>query len=80
MSEKRRSFLRLLKKKGFKEKRTTKVGLYAIGTSTTLESNKSLRQNPLNCNPSPTPPASYYTCLTPTDITNIKAWIKNGAN
>jgi len=31
-----------LKKKGFKEERVTKVGLYAIGTSTTLESNKSL--------------------------------------
>jgi hypothetical protein len=30
-----------LKKKGFKEERVTKVGLYAIGTSTTLESNKS---------------------------------------
>jgi predicted ATPase len=30
-----------LKKKGFKEERVTKVGLDAIGTSTTLESNKS---------------------------------------
>jgi len=37
------SFLRLLKKKGFKEERMTKVGLYAIGKSTPLESNKSLR-------------------------------------
>jgi hypothetical protein len=35
------AFLRLLKNKGFKEERMTKVGLYAIGTSTTLESNKS---------------------------------------
>jgi hypothetical protein len=33
-----------LKKKGFKEERVTKVGLDAIGTSTTLESNKSLEQ------------------------------------
>jgi hypothetical protein len=30
-----------LKKKGFKEERVTKVGGYAIVTSTTLESNKS---------------------------------------
>src|SRR5215470_3136546 len=42
LSEKPNSFLRPLKKKGFKEKRRTKVGFYAIGTSTTLESNKSL--------------------------------------
>jgi len=32
-----------LKKKGFKEERVTKVGVYAIVTSTTLESNKSLK-------------------------------------
>ena len=44
MPEKRNSFLRLLKNKGFKEERMTKVGLYAIGTSTTLESNKSLNR------------------------------------
>ena len=31
----------LLKNKGFKEERMTKVGLYAIDKSTTLESNKS---------------------------------------
>jgi hypothetical protein len=42
LSEKYNSFLRLLKNKGFKEERMTKVGLYAIGKSTTLESNKSL--------------------------------------
>jgi hypothetical protein len=42
LSEKHKSFLRLLKKKGFKEESMTKVGLYAIGTSMTLESNKSL--------------------------------------
>jgi hypothetical protein len=30
-----------LKNKGFKEERMTKVGLYAIDKSTTLESNKS---------------------------------------
>jgi hypothetical protein len=35
-------FLRLLNHKGFKEESMTKVELYAIGTSTTLESNKSL--------------------------------------
>ena len=46
LSEKRNSFLRLLKNKGFKEERRTKVGLYAIGKSTTLESNKSLRRLP----------------------------------
>jgi len=34
-----------LKKKGFKEDRVTTIGLYDIGTSTTLESNKSLSQN-----------------------------------
>jgi len=43
LSEKRNAFLSLLKNKGFKEERMTKVGLYAIGTSTTLESNKSHR-------------------------------------
>ena len=42
LSEKHNSFLRLLKNKGFKEERMTKIGLYAIGKSTTLESNKSL--------------------------------------
>jgi hypothetical protein len=42
LSEKGNSFLRLLKNKGFREESMTKVGLYAIGTSTTLESNKSL--------------------------------------
>jgi hypothetical protein len=31
LSENRNSFLRLLKNKGFKEERMTKVGLYAIG-------------------------------------------------
>src|SRR5262245_38042048 len=37
-----RPYLRPLKKKGFKEERVTTIGLYDIGTSTTLESNKSL--------------------------------------
>ena len=41
-SEKRNSFLSLIKNKGFKKERMTKVGLYAIGNSTPLESNKSL--------------------------------------
>jgi hypothetical protein len=42
LPENRDSFLRLLKNNDFKEERMTKVGLDAIGTSTTLESNKSL--------------------------------------
>src|SRR5215471_9776862 len=41
-SEKRTSVFRPLKKKGFKEERVTTIGLDDIGTSTTLESNKSL--------------------------------------
>ena len=41
LSEKRNSFSGLLKNKGFKEERKTKIGLDAIDTSTTLESNKS---------------------------------------
>jgi hypothetical protein len=41
LSENHDSFLRLLKNKGFKEEKMTQVGLYAIGTSTPLESNKS---------------------------------------
>jgi hypothetical protein len=41
LSEKRNAFLSLLKNKGFKEERMTKVGLDAIDKSTTLESNKS---------------------------------------
>jgi hypothetical protein len=40
-SEKHNSFVRLCKKKGCKEESMTKVGLDAIGTSTTLASNKS---------------------------------------
>ena len=46
LSEKRNSFLRLLKNKGFKKESRTKVGVYAISKSTTLESNKSLAQSP----------------------------------
>jgi hypothetical protein len=42
LAEKHNSLLRLLKNKGCKEESMTKVGWYAIGTSTTLESNKSL--------------------------------------
>jgi hypothetical protein len=41
LSEKRNSFLRLLKNKAFKEESRTKNGVYAIGEFTTLESNKS---------------------------------------
>jgi hypothetical protein len=48
LSEKGNSFLRLLKNKGFREESMTKVGVDAIGTSTTLESNKSLRPIPLS--------------------------------
>jgi hypothetical protein len=44
LSEKHKSFLSLLKNKGFKEESMTKIRLYALGTSTTLESNKSLAQ------------------------------------
>jgi hypothetical protein len=44
LSEQRNSFSGLLKNKGSKEERKTKVGLDAIDTSTTLESNKSLPQ------------------------------------
>jgi hypothetical protein len=42
LSEKRNAFSGLLNHKGSKEERKTKVGLDAIGTSTPLESNKSL--------------------------------------
>ena len=42
MSKNRNAFLRLLKNMGLKNERMTKVGLYAIDKSTTLESNKSL--------------------------------------
>ena len=41
LSEKGDLFLSLLKNKGFREESITQVGLYAIGTSMTLESNKS---------------------------------------
>jgi len=41
LSEKRNSFSELLKNKGLKEEKKAKVGLDAIDTSTTLESNKS---------------------------------------
>jgi hypothetical protein len=44
LSENHDSFLRLLKNKDFKEESMTKVELDAIGTSTPLESNKSLVQ------------------------------------
>jgi hypothetical protein len=43
LSEKRNSFLRLWKDKGFKEERMTKAGLYAIGKSTTLASIKGIQ-------------------------------------
>jgi len=42
LSAKRNAFFSLLKNKGFKEERRTKVGMNALGSSTTLESNKSL--------------------------------------
>jgi hypothetical protein len=45
LSKKHNSFVRPLKKKGFKEERVTTMGLYAIGKSTTLESNKSPSAN-----------------------------------
>ena len=46
--EKHNSFLKPLKKKGFKEERVTTIGWYAIDKSTTLESNKSLYHMPLS--------------------------------
>jgi hypothetical protein len=46
LSEKHNAFLRLWKNKGFKEKSRAKVELYAIGTATPLESNKSLSWQP----------------------------------
>jgi len=42
LSEKHNSFLRPLKKKGCKKERVTIMGLYDIGKSHDLESNKSL--------------------------------------
>src|SRR4030095_13843911 len=42
LSKNRNAFSRLWKNKGLKNERMTKVGLYAIDKSTTLESNKSL--------------------------------------
>jgi len=44
VSEKRNLFLRPLKNKVFQESGVTTIGLYDIGKSTTLESNKSLTQ------------------------------------
>jgi hypothetical protein len=46
LSEKCNAFLRPLKKKGLKEKRVTTMRLDDLGTSTTLESNKSLLRWP----------------------------------
>ena len=40
-STNRHSFIRSLKRKGFKEEIVIKIGLYDLVTSTTLESNKS---------------------------------------
>jgi hypothetical protein len=53
LSENHDSFLRLLKDNDFKEERMTKVRLYAISTSTTLEANKSHPQ--YSTMPSPVP-------------------------
>ena len=49
LSKNLHSFLRLLKNKGFKEEIVTKIGLYGLVKSTTLESNKSLRQSHMTC-------------------------------
>src|SRR6266436_5218237 len=43
-STNRYSFIRSLKRKGFKEEIVIKIGLYDLVTSTTLESNKSLAE------------------------------------
>jgi hypothetical protein len=37
-------------------------------------------QMPQNCNPTPAPPGSYYTCLTPADIGLLQQWVNFGAN
>ncbi len=42
-STNRHSFIRSLKRKGFKEEIVIKIGLHDLVTSTTLESNKSLK-------------------------------------
>jgi hypothetical protein len=51
-STNRHSFIRSLKRKGFKEEIVIKIGLYDLVTSTTLASNKSLayteKMNSLN--------------------------------
>ena len=44
LSKNRNVFLSPLKNKGFKEEIVTKIGLYDLLKSTTLESNKSLCQ------------------------------------
>ena len=44
LSKKCNVFLSPLKNKGFKEEIVTKIGLYDLVTSTTLESNKSLAE------------------------------------
>ena len=45
LSEQRNTLLRLLKNKSFKEQSMSKARLYTIDTSTTLESNKSLKRS-----------------------------------
>jgi hypothetical protein len=61
LSKKHHSFLRLLKNKGFQKESMTKVGLDAIGTSMTLESNKSL-----------TPIASSLPSALPRSIPKVR--------
>src|SRR5215468_1515697 len=63
VSEKRNSFLRLLKNKAFKKERKTKNGVYAIGEYTTLEFNKSQRNKLSDCSKLRINSASGTPCL-----------------
>jgi len=64
LSEKRNSFAGLLKNKGSKDERKTKVGLDAIDKSTPLKSNKSLgrKARPPYRRVFPSPPHGAYSC------------------
>src|SRR5215471_1069323 len=78
LSEKRNSFLRLLKNKGFKEERMTKVGLYAIGTSTTLESNKSHLSLSLLSLPNPTATLECIAKICPCKMAVLQGPVTRG--
>src|SRR5262245_29567055 len=76
LSEKHNSFFRLLKNKGFREERMTKIGLYAIGKSKTLESNKSLARSTIF-----KPNAILVSNVRSSGIPNsLRFWVKVGPN